>query len=264
MKRLAPLLQTWPSGKLMTTTYLQQLGIQPQNMHAYVNKGWIQKVGHGVFYLANDYQPSWQSAIDALTTQLHYPIHIGGRSALRYWGHQHFIQQQNADVYLFTEKTPIQLPQWVNQFSWKNGQIVLVNKELFPSNEGIMQVAEGVLHFKVSTPERAILEILSQVPQKQEYAEAVYLTESLLNLRPAPLQSLLEQCTSLKVKRLFLQIADMCSLPCMKLINLDKIDLGKGKQMIGEGGYYYPKYHLSVPENPLKEGTDEENLNAVS
>ncbi|MBA2654866.1 MAG: type IV toxin-antitoxin system AbiEi family antitoxin domain-containing protein [Gammaproteobacteria bacterium] len=61
------------------------------------------------------------------------------------------------------------------------------------------------------------------------------------------MQELLEKCTSIKVKRLFLFFADTNQLPCFKYLDLTALNLGKGKRVIGNGGMFVPKYQLSVP-----------------
>ncbi len=66
-------------------------------------------------------------------------------------------------------------------------------------------------------------------------------------IRPDIMQELLEKCTSIKVKRLFLFFADTNQLPCFKYLDLTALNLGKGKRVIGNGGMFVPKYQLSVP-----------------
>ena len=91
--------------------------------------------------------------------------------------------------------------------------------------------------------------MLYLVPSQQTLIESKYLIEGLMTLRPDLLQLLLTQCQSVKVKRLFLFLANLCRLPCLEHLDLSKVDLGKGKRMIGEGGHYVPKYQLSVSKN---------------
>ena len=78
----------------------------------------------------------------------------------------------------------------------------------------------------------------------------------LQTLRPKVVQELLEKCTSVKVKRVFLYIAEKLELPFVKKLDISKIDLGKGKmQVIKENGKLNKKYQITVPreleENPF-------------
>ena len=53
-----------------------------------------------------------------------------------------------------------------------------------------------------------MLELLHLVPEKEPFDEAKLLMEGLTTLRPSVLQPLLENCNSVKAKRLFLSLAE--------------------------------------------------------
>ncbi len=80
------------------------------------------------------------------------------------------------------------------------------------------------------------------------HEEAKLLFEGLRALRPHLVQSLLEACKSIKVKRLFLHLADATGQPWLEDLKVDKIDLGKGKRVIAPGGHFDSKYNISVPK----------------
>jgi hypothetical protein len=100
----------------------------------------------------------------------------------------------------------------------------------------------------LSSPERAALEVLYLVPNKQSFEEAFKLVETLSQLRPNLVQSLLEKCKSIKVKRLFLYLADKFQHPWLSRVDLSKVSLGHGNRVIGKGGNYDHKYQLSLPK----------------
>jgi hypothetical protein len=58
---------------------------------------------------------------------------------------------------------------------------------------------------------------------------------------------LLEACRSVKVKRLFLYMAENQELPWLTKVDLSKVDLGKGKRMVVPKGRYDSKYQITVP-----------------
>ena len=68
-------------------------------------------------------------------------------------------------------------------------------------------------------------------------------------------QKLLEQCNSIKIKRIFLYLAEKLELPCFKRLILKKMNLGKGKRVIVKGGKLDTKYNITIPieteENPF-------------
>jgi len=66
-------------------------------------------------------------------------------------------------------------------------------------------------------------------------------------LRADVVQSLLEQCASVKVKRLFLHLAEKHNHAWFKSLDLAKVSLGSGKRMLVPGGRLDPKYLITVP-----------------
>ena len=93
-----------------------------------------------------------------------------------------------------------------------------------------------------------MLECLFLMPKKQELIECYQLMEGLNNLRPNLVQNLLENCTSIKVKRLFLFLAERAGHSWVKHLNIDKIDLGSGKRSIVKNGVYNSKYKITLPK----------------
>ena len=72
--------------------------------------------------------------------------------------------------------------------------------------------------------------------------------EGLNNLRPNSVQQLLEKCSSVKVKRLFLYMAEKAQHPWLDYLDLHKIDLSKGNRSLVENGVYVSKYKITVPK----------------
>ncbi|MDI1337495.1 MAG: type IV toxin-antitoxin system AbiEi family antitoxin domain-containing protein, partial [Lacunisphaera sp.] len=73
------------------------------------------------------------------------------------------------------------------------------------------------------------------------------LFEGLGTLRPALLQTLLEKCTSVKVKRLFLHLAELQRHPWLRELDQSRISLGRGKRVLVAGGRLDPKFLITVP-----------------
>jgi len=72
--------------------------------------------------------------------------------------------------------------------------------------------------------------------------------EGLTTLRARLVQVLLVQCTSVKVKRLFMVAAESCRHAWVKKLDLSKVEFGKGKRMLVRGGRLDSKYHITVPD----------------
>ena len=70
--------------------------------------------------------------------------------------------------------------------------------------------------------------------------------ELLTVIKPELMRELLECCSSIKVKRLFLYMAERLDFPWFKRIGISKIDLGSGVREISKGGSYDKKYHIVI------------------
>lgn len=101
----------------------------------------------------------------------------------------------------------------------------------------------------VALPERAILELLLEVPQSASTAEADAILQGMSRLRPALVSALLRRCTSIKVKRLFLALAERHGHAWFAHLDLAGVDLGAGKRMLRPGEYLHPKYQISLPKD---------------
>jgi hypothetical protein len=91
------------------------------------------------------------------------------------------------------------------------------------------------------------MEVMYNIPRDASFEEAALLMEGLTTLRPRMLQGLLEQCRSVKVKRLFMYLAEDCNHAWVKKLDVSKVDFGKGKRMIVKGGRFNSKYNITVP-----------------
>ena len=91
------------------------------------------------------------------------------------------------------------------------------------------------------------MEMLHLVPKEIGFEEAQLIMENLVTLRPDVVQGLLAACRSVKVKRLFLYMAERQEHPWLSKLDLSKISLGKGKRMIIPNGRFDAKYQITVP-----------------
>ena len=78
--------------------------------------------------------------------------------------------------------------------------------------------------------------------------EALELFEGLTSLRPKQVNTLLQYCRSIKVKRLFLFMADQFSYPWISRIDKKQLDLGSGKRVVVKGGKLDKRYLITIPE----------------
>lgn len=99
-----------------------------------------------------------------------------------------------------------------------------------------------------SSPERAILEALDELPRHASFDNLDKVFEGLVSLRPRRLAALLAACDSVKVRRLFFVFADRHDHPWREHINASAVDFGSGPRALVDGGRFHPAYRISVPE----------------
>jgi len=114
--------------------------------------------------------------------------------------------------------------------------------------QGVSSLHSGTVHIE-NASERAIFELLDEVPQRETFHQADTLMEGLRNLSPRRLHTLLVECRSVKVKRLFLWFAERHKHAWLKRLDRKGIDLGSGKRMLVRGGKLDARFNITVPEN---------------
>jgi hypothetical protein len=149
-------------------------------------------------------------------------------------------------VFLFSPRQTI-LPRWFKNYSW-GYPVQHVKTSLLSDGLGLIKYEEKNFSITISSPERAILECLYLAPDKLDLMECYHLMEGLANLRPKLVQELLEKCTSIKVKRLFLYMANKAQHQWLTFVDQKKIDIGTGDRSIVKGGLYNSKFHISIPK----------------
>lgn len=73
------------------------------------------------------------------------------------------------------------------------------------------------------------------------------ITENLVSSRPGLVQNLLENCNSIKVKRLFMYLAEKHEHPWIPKVNLSNVYFGEGKRSIVKKGKLDKKHNITVP-----------------
>ena len=246
--KINKLLNLLPEGTLATTPWLQKQGISSQLLSHYEKSGWLETIGYGA-YTRNKRSLTWQGGVYAMQSQLNMKMHVGGKTALELKRLLHFIPQTNSSasyLYLFSNKD---LPAWFLKYSW-GIKVCCKPEHLFKNNIelGVTTYDNPFFSFRISAPERAIMELLYFVPSMQGLEEAFLILEGLTTLRPKIVQSLLEACQSVKVKRLFCALSKLAAHAWFKKLNLTQVDFGKGKRVIGDGGFFDSEFLITIPK----------------
>lgn len=259
--KLNHLRQILPEGLPVDSNWLQKQGYSRQLIAKYLRQGWLASPVRGVYRrdsIMMD-QKSWEPVVISMQSLLEVPVAIGGRTALELYGLSHYLSMAvPAEVHLYGSEPP---PGWVNKLPLKQ-QFVFHSTRLFKTGDGGTNRSDEYrqINFQnyqwgasewsmlISTPERAILEFLNELPTNESFHQADVLIEGLSNLRPKYLAMLLADCRSIKTKRLFLWFAQRHNHAWLKMLDTENIDIGKGKRMIVSGGKLDLNYLITVPE----------------
>jgi predicted nucleotidyltransferase len=247
--KLNRLLTAWPQGTVAVSRWLEAQGAYQQLVHEYEKSGWIQRIGQGAYVRAGD-SVEWTGGLHALQEQMQLPVHAGAKTALQMQGYAHFLPMGKGGTVSLFGAPGTRLPAWFRQYDW-GVALRYATTKLFAGDPdaGLTKKELGKFDVTVSAPERAIMEVLYLVPAEESFEEAGLLMEGLTALRPRMVQSLLEQCRSVKVKRLFMFLAEACNHAWVKKLDLSKVDFGKGKRMLVRNGKFNSKYNIYVPRH---------------
>lgn len=239
---LKHMLKKIPNNAVFTSKKLAEEGVYYDLQRIYERNGWIKRIEQGA-YVKLDQKYTMDGAIYALQSQLGLSIHIGGLTALsEKHGKAHNIAFSR-EKKLFGYRNE-KLPKWFKNLYGKECRLNLTT--FLPKDLGLMDSDNGDFITQISTPERAIMEMLYCVPNKASLNESYQVMELLVSLKPALIQELLEKCSSIKVKRLFLYMAERAGHAWLKRLDLSKINLGNGVREIIKGGTLDKKYNIIV------------------
>ncbi len=248
MDKINQLITTWEKGAVKLSSSLEAKGYKKDLLKKYVNSGWLESLGYGAYKLAND-NVDWYGGIFALQTQKESNIHPGGKTALILKGYAHYLSSSLNKADLFGNKSDF-LPKWFKDNNWGLATNYIQTKMFNYNNKDYyISILHKDFELLSSSPELAAMEMLYLIPNVQSFDETTKIMEGLATLKPQLVQNLLEECKSIKVKRLFLYMAGKHDHEWLKELNLDKINLGSGKRVIVEGGMLDKKYNITVPKD---------------
>lgn len=226
--RLNFLYRQWVPGTPLTSEDLAALGVSADLAVHYARAGWLSRLARGVYRRPNDTLDLHACLI--LMQRSIEGLHVGGKAALDWYGVRQYLSQQSV-LHLYGWTTS-RLPNWFTE----RFPAEYHRKRLFdePPN-GPLQTEpfenrDGAP--LVSTPERAFLEVLSEVGVRQPLQEARELAESTYSLRADVLSDLLQRCTSVKTVRLCLQFGRDLTLPWAAKLDATRLPTGSARPWV--------------------------------
>ena len=270
--KLNQLQRLLPEGLVVDAAWLEAQGYSRALRSRYLTSGWLEQPARGSYRRPGG-KLSWQQVVVSLQGLLQFPVVVGGRTALELHGFSHYASPAGPQaVHLYGDKP---LPGWVSKLALHQRLVNHNAKRLFRTHSiaedagrttwrpqeqsfsGEVLAPGGSLTrlswgqwdwpLGLSTPERAILELLDELPERETFHQVDKLMESLRTLSPRRLQRLLEDCRKVKVKRLFLWFARRHRFSWLPHLEQERLDLGKGKRMLVRGGKLDVTYLITVP-----------------
>lgn len=245
---------------LVSSRWLRAQGYSNSLVSRYVASGWLVSPARGV-YLRKGGRLQWEGAVRSLQFGEALSLHVGGRFALAFQGHEHYLRLGEAGT--ITLYGPDRLPGWVSKLPL-NERFELRGKGPFDLpvlrftpempekallDQGLawQETNSGTDALACSTPERAMLEMCDGVTDAALVYEADALMQAMVTLRPQRVGMLLRHCRSIKAKRLFLALAERHRHAWLSHVPLQGVDLGRGKRALVPGGRLQPTYQITLP-----------------
>ena len=243
-----------PAGQFATREHLLRRGFTVASVQNLLKSGDLESLARG-FYTQPE--PLTVAGIVRSLQRMGSDLVIGGSEAMRLHG---ILASKPAE--LFSRVTLSGLdrpPAWL--FNWDKSVRFdhLRTKRLFnfgkPADGAsldrfrhhVSQFGWMGVTFQIANVERALFEMLSEVPSRVSFATANNLMGKLSGTsRQREFRQVLEQCVSVKVKRLFLWHAEQLEYGCVDGLQIGQY-IGTGKRQVVKGGRYVKKYLMTVP-----------------
>jgi len=241
--RRKELYEIMPEGLITNHKWLMENNLSRHAIDNLVKSNQLESISKGV-YVRNVSKISCQSLVFSLQSVLKLDLVVGGLTALEMQGLSHYLSlSNNKIVHLFGNDL---LPKWVINLDLNVKFVRHNTNSLFAKNSEENRRFQPFTSERdwdndnrkliLSSPERAYIEVLLDVPQKITFEHADQLMQGLTILSPRNLQKTLECCQNVKVKRLFFWFADRQNYVWLDKINRESITLGSGNRMIIKGG----------------------------
>jgi hypothetical protein len=240
--KLRQLLKNRKRGVVLTSRSLSADGFSTKLLNWYVKSNWLENIGHGAFVFKGDHV-EWDGALHAV--QLSLPsLHIGGLASTSAIGTEYSFPKTK--LLLFGDPG-VSLPKWFTK-RW-GSRFDYRTRDFLPPLLGLQYIDRGDFKIAVSTNVRAFLEDLLLVSDTDSF-NCTYRLFCEQQPTDAPLlQSLLESCKSIKVKRLALFMIKKSNPQLFIQIRLQDVELGSGKRQIVRNGRYDSEFKITVPTN---------------
>lgn len=251
--KLKSVLEAVPSGFIVDARWLDAHGVSRFLTRKYIESRWLERLERGVFRRPTP-QPAaldWQTCLLSLQHIMGYQLHVGGITALGLQGFSHYLPLGGPlPVWLYGDDIPAWLPRLQLGATITTRRLNLFTDPSLGLTDKVGSTASSLpwdWPLRMSSPERAILEALDELPDHESFHNLDMVFQGLTTLSPRRLAALLQSCRKIKVKRLFFVYADRHSHAWRERVNPDDVTLGTGDRALVKGGKIHPRYRIMVP-----------------
>ena len=217
-----------PRSEPLSTAALREYGVSEFRASDLARSGWLTHLGRGVYMLPGD-TLSRDGCLAFLTHRV-AGFHVGGKTALDWRGVRQNVSFREV-LTLWGDESK-RLPAWFTERFPSRYQATRLFDDQLPKEFGLQPLPTARPDVPVSVPERALLELLSDVGKAQPLEEARQLAELLHTLREKVLDSLLAHTTRIKVVRLAELLGRELDLPWAKTAKRHSQRIGGGKRWV--------------------------------
>ena len=242
-----------PYGMLATKQWLLSRGLTLHSIDNALKSKKLEMQATGV-YARTGVPISWQGVVCSLQNMSDQTIDVGGLTALELLGYGQYLSNNKSKIIRLYSMN--KLPAWLQKlklpvtFEWHGTKTLWTPGTLEDENFAIAHSwREDLPPVKLSCPEKAILEVLKDLPDTISFEHADELMQGMTSLSPKKLTALLHACSNVKVKRLFFWYAERVGYSWVNKLDYSEFDLGKGKRVIAAQGKLDKKYLITVPKN---------------
>ncbi|WP_321438492.1 type IV toxin-antitoxin system AbiEi family antitoxin domain-containing protein [uncultured Bacteroides sp.] len=232
-------------GGLYFSVWLKKNGYSDQLLKKYRESAWFSALSGGVMYRTGDKLQSF-AVLNSYNEQINKNFYIAAHSALELSGFNHYVPMGKPLLVIGHPKKQF-VPSWMKKVDLDR-TLKFFSTETF-SKPQLSTFSNEYPQLMASIPEQAFLECLLLAPKQYSFMDLFYIMEQLTTLRPEILQLLLENADNIKVKRIFLYMAEKAGHYWFDSLDINKMNLGSGKHKLTEKGVYVSKYKITIPKD---------------
>lgn len=221
-------LASLPRGEPLDLQVLREHGVTSFRASALARSGWLVHLARGVYMLPGD--TLTRDGCLAFLRRRISGFHVGGKTALAWHGVVQYVRFR--EILDLWGDDPRPLPGWFKERVASRYQVTQLFDDKLKQDFGLKPLPDSRRGVLVSVPERALLELLSDVGKTASLDETRQLVESLYTLRRDVLDELLAHTTRIKVARLAEALSREFELPWAPIAKRHSQRLGGGKRWV--------------------------------